>query len=213
MEPGKVFSVNQITETRTTRRAAATRSAIVDAAEELLIEGGPDAVTVESIAERADVAVQTVYNRVGRRPAVLLAVAERALVENRQYMDAAFAEAGPPLTRIRQAARAYTQFAIDRPHQFRLILDPPDEPQALERISSLIDEQVGKLAEVLADGLADGTFTATIEPDTLAVTMWAMMDGILALQWRAGRVPVDAATAERMVESAMALIQDGILPH
>jgi AcrR family transcriptional regulator len=213
LEPGKVFFVNEITENRTTRRAAATRSAIIDAAEQLLIDGGPDAVTVESIAERADVAVQTVYNRVGRRPEVLLAVAERALVENRQYMDAAFAEEGTPLTRIRQAAHAYTRFAIERPQQFRLILDPPDEPQAVDRISGLIDEQVGKLADVLADGVADGSFTASIDPATLAVAMWAMMDGILALNWRGDRIRVDAATIEQMVESAMSVIEDGILPR
>ncbi|MCZ4556742.1 TetR/AcrR family transcriptional regulator [Rhodococcus maanshanensis] len=205
--------MNQITETRTTRRAAATRSAIIEAAEQLLTEGGPDAVTIEAIAERADVAVQTVYNRVGRRPEILLAVAERALVENRQYMDAAFAETGPPLVRMTRAARAYTQFAIERPQQFRLILDPPDEPEALERISGLIDHQVGKLAEVLADGVADGSFTASIEPDTLAVAMWAMMDGILALNWRADRKRVDAAALAQMVESAMSVIQNGILSH
>ena len=64
--------------TRTTRRAAANREAIIDVAEALLMEGGLGAVTVEAVAERADVAIQTVYNRVGRRPEVLVAVAERA---------------------------------------------------------------------------------------------------------------------------------------
>lgn len=82
--------------TRATRRAAATRAAIVEAAEELLAEGGPSALTLEAVAERADVAMQTVYNRVGGRSAVLIAVAERALEDNRQYMDAAYATPGTP---------------------------------------------------------------------------------------------------------------------
>ena len=80
--------------TRTARRAAATYRAIVDAAENVVLESGADALTLEAVADRADVAVQTIYNRVGGRSAVLIAVAERALEQNRQYMDAAYAAPG-----------------------------------------------------------------------------------------------------------------------
>ena len=90
----------QPTPSRTARRAAANREAIVDAAEELLVEGGLAAVTVEAVAERSDVAIQTVYNRVGRRPEVLVAVAERAVEENRRYMAPAFGSAGTPAERL-----------------------------------------------------------------------------------------------------------------
>jgi AcrR family transcriptional regulator len=66
-------------ETRTQRKAKATRLSILEAAETLLAEGGRDAVTLEAVATRADVAVQTLYNRVGGLSALLIAVAERAL--------------------------------------------------------------------------------------------------------------------------------------
>ncbi len=79
------------------------RDAIISAAEALLAEGGERAVTIESVAARADVAVQTIYNRVGGRSALLIAVAERALERNREYMDAAYAAPGTPLERLRNA--------------------------------------------------------------------------------------------------------------
>ena len=79
---------------RTARRAAATREAIIDAAQALLTEGGPAALMLDAVAERADIAVQTIYNRIGGRSALLIAVAERALEENRSYMDAAYAAPG-----------------------------------------------------------------------------------------------------------------------
>ena len=120
---------------RSARKTAATREAIVDAAQALLDDGGPAALTIPAVSERADVAVQTIYNRVGGRDALLIAVAERALEANRVYMDQAYATPGTPLERIRQAALAYAQFAAERPQQFRLIANPPDEPQALERIA------------------------------------------------------------------------------
>jgi len=202
--------VSEATPTRTARRAAANREAIIDAAEELLVDSGLSAVTVEAIAERADVAIQTVYNRVGRRPEVLVAVAERAVEENRRYMDAAFASAGTPLDRIVAAARAYMKFAHDRPQQFRLLVSPPDEPVALERIADKIDEQVGKLADVLTAGVADGSFASSLKPDVAATALWAMMDGILALGWRADRRVVDPQPLREIAEFALSTILSGI---
>jgi AcrR family transcriptional regulator len=195
---------------RTARRAAANREAIIDAAEELLIEGGLLAVTVEAVAERADVAIQTVYNRVGRRPEVLVAIAERAVDENRRYMEPAFASDGTPLDRIAAAAHAYARFAQDRPHQFHLLNTPPDEPEALERIADKIDEQVGQLADILVAGVADGTFISTLEPATAATALWAMMEGVLALGWRADRKVVDSERLRALVDFALSTILTGI---
>lgn len=184
---------------RTERRAAANRVAIIDAAEELLMRGGLAAVTVEAVAERADVAIQTVYNRVGRRPEVLVAIAERAVRENRRYLEPAFAAPGTPGDRIDAVARAYVAFALERPRQFELLTTPPDEPDALERIANKIDEQVGKLGDILAAGVADGTFESGIDPAVAATALWAMLEGVLALGWRGDR---KTAAPERLVALA-----------
>jgi AcrR family transcriptional regulator len=217
MESSKLLGVTEtkptINPSRTARRAAANREAIIDAAEELLVEGGLGAVTVEAVAERADVALQTVYNRVGRRPEVLVAIAERAVEENRRYMDAAFTSGGTPLDRIVAAAQAYVRFAHDRPQQFRLLSSPPDEPQALERIADKIDEQVGKLAEVLAAGAADGSFASSLKPDVAATALWAMMDGTLALGWRADRKVVGPESLREIAEFSLSTILNGIKPR
>jgi AcrR family transcriptional regulator len=197
--------------TRTTRRAAATRAAVVDAAEELLAAGGPEAVTLEGIAERADVAVQTVYNRVGGRAAVLIAVAERALEDNRTYMDDAYAAPGTPVERIRAASTAYVRFAAERPHQFRLLAEPPDEPAALERVAALVDEQNAKLAAALADGVADGSLAADLDPVTTATALWAAMNGVLGLSWRADRLRADASHLAELVAAVERVVFRGLL--
>jgi len=197
--------------TRATRRAAATRAAIVAAAEELLAEGGPSALTLEAVAERADVAVQTVYNRVGGRSAVLIAVAERALEDNRQYMDAAYATPGTPQERISAAAAAYARFAAERPHQFRLLADPPDEPAALERVADLVEEQNAKLAAALSDGIADGSIAPGIDPRTAATALWATMNGILSLSWRADRLRADPGQLDAIIATAQAMTFHGLL--
>ena len=162
-------------------------------------------------AARADVAIQTVYNRVGRRPEVLVAIAERAVEDNRRYMDAAFAVDGTPTERLIAAAWAYLDFACERPHQFQVLGSPPDEPAALERVAQKIDEQMDKLAEVLAAGVADGSFIPTLQPATAAIALWSMMDGVLSPSWRPDRKAVDSQQLREIAEFAMTTALNGIL--
>jgi AcrR family transcriptional regulator len=192
---------------RSARKTAATREAIIDAAQALLDEGGPAALTIPAISERADVAVQTIYNRVGGRDALLLAIAERALEANRVYMDKAYATPGTPIERIERAARAYARFAAERPQQFRLIADPPDVPEALGRIADLIQEQNNKLADALRDGIADGSIRPDINPDLTATTLWAMSNAVLGLAWRNDRLRTDPGSAYPL---ATDIIEHGI---
>lgn len=196
--------------TRTARRAAATQRAIVDAAEDVVLERGADALTLEEVADRADVAVQTIYNRIGGRSAVLIAVAERALEQNRQYMDAAYAAPGPPVDRIRRAAEAYTRFAVERPDQFRLLASPPNEPDAFARVAGLVEEQNTKLAGALADGIADGSINPNLDPVLAATALWAAMNGVLALKWRPDRHPHDGTDVGDLVATWVLIATRGL---
>ena len=65
------------------RRAAAERRrlAILAAARDLFVEGGYAATSVQAVAERAGVSLDTVYAAVGRKPQLLLAVHDMALAE------------------------------------------------------------------------------------------------------------------------------------
>lgn len=198
--------------TRTSRRAAANRDAIIAAAEELLVTGGEAAVTIDAIAARADVAIQTVYNRVGNRSAVLIAVAERALVENREFMDAAYAAPGTPLERVRRAGDAYARFAALRPHQFRILVRPPNEPEAMARVVELTREQNAKLAQALREGIADGTFRADLDPELVADALWAALDGLLALAWRSDELRAEEDRLALLRRTFNLIVRQGLAP-
>jgi AcrR family transcriptional regulator len=64
---------------RRAEQAAATRTAILSSARELFVSQGYAATTVADIARHAQVAVDTVYATVGRKPAVLRLVLETAI--------------------------------------------------------------------------------------------------------------------------------------
>lgn len=197
-------------ESRTQRRAAATRLAIVQAAEALLMEGGMAAVTPDAVATRADVAVQTLYNRVGGRSALLIAVAERALEENRQYMDIAYASDGEVEEKLHGVAVAYARFAKERPHQFRILVEPPNEPEALKRIAVLIRQQNAKLAALISQGIAEGSVNAGIDAENASTAVWAMMNGVLSLMWRPDSLRLDVNHIDNLLGTAISLLTDGI---
>ncbi|OBI39786.1 TetR family transcriptional regulator [Mycobacterium colombiense] len=196
--------------TRTQRRTAEMRQAIIVAAEELLVEQGQAALTNEKVAERADVSVQTVYNRVGGKSALLIAIAEKALEANRAYMDSAYAADGTPEQRIRRAGEAYVRFATDKPHQFQILANPPDEPDAVGRVAELLREQNGKLAAALRDGIDAGAVDPRIEPDTAASALWAMMNGALTAMLRTDDLRPPPTQVDNLMATAMTIIENGL---
>jgi AcrR family transcriptional regulator len=72
---------------RRAEKAERTRQAIVDAATDLFIDPGYSATTIQAIASRADVAVETVYKRFGSKSRLLSAILEPAIVGNSEGLD------------------------------------------------------------------------------------------------------------------------------
>jgi AcrR family transcriptional regulator len=195
---------------RVQRKAAATRQAIIATAKSLIIEGGLDALTLEAVAERANIAVQTIYNRVGGRPGLLIAVAEMALEEHNRYMQEALEAAAPAREKMRMIANSYTRFAFERPNEFRLLLDPAGDPEALLRIRELIGEQNAKTAAVIRAGIAEGSIRADLDPELVALAAWGMMNGILGLNFRDDHIHHYGQQLSALIETAISLMVDGM---
>jgi AcrR family transcriptional regulator len=65
--------------TRRSERAQATRHRVVEAAGRLFVERGYRATTIESVAEAADVSVETIYKRFGNKAGLLKAARQAAV--------------------------------------------------------------------------------------------------------------------------------------
>ncbi len=63
-------------DTKMDARVARTRAAVIRAATDLLVEGGPSAVTIDAIVARSGVAKSTIYRHWESRDDVLIAVIE-----------------------------------------------------------------------------------------------------------------------------------------
>ena len=195
---------------RNTNKASNTRLAIIDTAETLVIEGGMDSLTLDAIASECGITVQTIYNRVGGRAAILIAIAERALEDNRQYMDAAYARSGSAYERMLAVSEGYARFAAEKPYAFRLMANPPQEPQALERITQLVQKHNSQLMQVIKDGIKAGEIRTDIDPFQTATAIWAAANGLLSLNWRADGNAMTQGQFADILQTGIKVVMDGL---
>lgn len=140
-----------------------------------------DAVTLRAIARETGVAAPSIYKHFDGREAILDAVVARAFahLEEACVAAASTAEGG---AKIQAVGRAYVEFALSHPAEYRVMFDgsvgstnhlPVREyPAGARAFQHFIDGFVE---------LADETGSTTIEPVRDAQTLWASLHGVVTL--------------------------------
>ncbi|GGJ68415.1 TetR/AcrR family transcriptional regulator [Streptomyces brasiliensis] len=130
--------------------AAATRRALLDAAAELLDEGGPDAVTLREVGARAGVSRGAPYGHFADKETLLGAVAAEGW---ERLSDEIAALDGTPSDRLRGALAALVTIGRRHPHRYRQMFAPPagDEPGSMIRASCRTQEEFLAIVSELVD--------------------------------------------------------------
>jgi AcrR family transcriptional regulator len=135
------------------------RRVLIDAALQLVGEGGAEAVSVREAARRAGVSPGAPFRHFSSRDALMQAVAEEAQRRFRAEIEAALAEApaGDPLARFRCLGLAYLRWAMRNPTHFEIISSrrffDHDRAAAISSDNAELIELTGRtLAEAFAAG-------------------------------------------------------------
>jgi AcrR family transcriptional regulator len=165
------------------RRAAAaeeTRREIVDAARRLFLANGYVATTIDAIADEAGVAVQTIYNSIGPKAAVLSRVLDVAIVgdhEARSVLERVHERRDPatadPRTIVRDLARIATDIAS------RVV----DVWLVVESAAAVDPDTAALVAKNDAQRLAGYTFAARSLKGRGALRPGLTVDGAAAIVW------------------------------
>jgi AcrR family transcriptional regulator len=185
---------------RTRAREAAT-AAILDAAEAVAAERGLDAATIVAIAERAGVAVGTLYNYFPDRDGILAAIftARRAAIEPR-VAAAATATAGLPFeARLRGFTGAL--FAIlDEQRRFLQLAAAADH--AAVKIKKREPSLMAKLIESLEEILRAGAAKKRLPADQVAFHARLLHGAIRSLAlWRVAQGEPFTGDADRLIDT------------
>ena len=166
------------------RRAAAerTRLGILAAARDLFTEGGYAATSVQEVARRAGVSVDTVYASVGRKPQLLLAVHDMALAEGpapvpaeqRGYVRAM--QAAPTLAA--KVATYAAALARVLPHTVPIMNALREagatDPGCAAQHAELTERRAANMRLLAADLRSTGEVRADLDDDAVADLVWSL---------------------------------------
>jgi AcrR family transcriptional regulator len=195
------------TQARTRTRSADVSDSLLDAALDLLEEGGTHAVTVRAVATRAGVAPMGVYSRFGNKDGLL----EALFVQGFDGLHAAITEArgSDARARLREGCLAYRRYALAHPHlyelMFRQMLELELSAESLERAEQTFSELVSRVADAMSAGLlAEGD-----EVD-VAQQVWNGMHGAVSLELAGVTFSADPErTYARMIDTLLAGLARG----
>ncbi|MGC4193075.1 MAG: helix-turn-helix domain-containing protein [Thermomicrobiales bacterium] len=165
------------------RRAAAneTRTAIVRAAHELFLERGFRATTMTAIAERANVAVDTIYATCGRKPDILRELIERAISGEdspipslqRAYVQEIAAMPDAP-AKLRRYARAIADIQPRLAPLVHVLQDAATTDPTLAQLwQEIAARRASNMRQLAADLAATGQLRHDLSIADAADTIWA----------------------------------------
>ncbi len=148
------------------RRQERTRREVLDATGELIAGGGIDGLTMRKLAERAGVAVATLYNQFGDRDGVLVAFVSNGLDQLELELDAQ-PDAGP-IDTTRQLFDALDATFVAEPEVWRPIFASIKSSAGAHGMGAVGDRVVAYIATDLAKAAAEGLFVVECDVEVLA---------------------------------------------
>ena len=193
---------------RATYHHGRLREALLEAAERMIEEQGPETVTVREAARRAGVSPGAPFRHFASRTALRTGVAERAMKRFLDEIAHAQASVDPADAGARYAAlgRAYLRWATRHPAQFRVLatrsLIDFDASESLPRDNDAIR---ALMQDIVADGQKRGQIRAA-NPATIELAAKALSYG-LARMYVDGHFP-QWGVGQREIEGAMDRVID-----
>ena len=171
---------------RREREKAEIREKILDAARELFVNEGYEAVSMRKIADRIEYSPTAIYLHFKDKEAVMRELCDTdfyALAQDLQEI----ARIADPLERLNATGRAYAQFALTHPNHYRLMfMTPHPHPKVDEKSiekGNPEEDAYAFLRGIIAEALAAGRFRPGVQDvDLVTQTMWAGMHGVVSLQ-------------------------------
>jgi AcrR family transcriptional regulator len=168
---------------RRERERQLLRQRILDAARELFVKRGYEAVTMREIARRIEYSATALYSHFVDKETLVRELCKQDFASFAQSFLAG-ASSGDPLERFARAGLVYLEFAEHFPEHYRLMFMselPPANPEAGERDDPAQNAYVFVRA-LVAEAMRGGLLREGIDDvDLVAQTVWAAVHGAAAL--------------------------------
>jgi AcrR family transcriptional regulator len=186
-----------------------TRAALLSAAENLLMEGGPDALSVRRAAEAVGASTRAVYSLFGNKQGLIGALYRTAFDMLRARLAGLPVTDDPAADLVRAGVEGFRQHALAHPHLFRLTFEwegrltqMSESEHAVARAA--FDELVGLVMRCVEAGAVEGS------PRAVALGFHALCQGLASGELFGS--PVARAEFPALWQKALAAYVRGFTP-
>ncbi len=172
---------------RRARQKQLLRQEILDAARELLVRDGYEALSMRKVADRIDYSPTAIYLHFKDKQDLVFSLCDETFARLVRELETLKRDYPDPLLRLRKGLERYIAFGLNNPNHYvpTFLLPPPAEMSRkhLEDIRNPTSNGMRALA-TLRDTIADGVAAKKlrkVDPDVAARAAWAALHGITSL--------------------------------
>jgi AcrR family transcriptional regulator len=193
------------------------RTAILEAARDILSDEGLDALSMRAIAERIEYSPATIYLYFADKDELIREVVHQGFHRMGEYVRAeieALGESANAAVRYAASGRAYARFALENTAYFRVMFELPSAAQVdcpAELDGEHGAESFEAVIRLVEQAAADGLLRSD-DPRRTALIGWALVHGITSLFLSGHLAQAGLASGEEflaLVDDAMRQINEG----
>jgi AcrR family transcriptional regulator len=169
---------------RRVREREEIRGKILDAARDLFVAEGYEAVTMRRIADRIEYSPTAIYFHFRDKESLLKELCEHDFLSLAQQFIA-MQEISDPIEKLKATGKAYLQFGIDYPNHYRLMFMTPHPPITEHELEKDNPEEdaYAFLKAIVAQAIAAKRFRPEYKDvDLVAQIVWSGVHGVISLQ-------------------------------
>ena len=161
-------------------RASETEAAILEAARDLLAEGGLEALSMRSVAARVGLSATAIYNYFENKGDLVRQVVHQGFERFSEYLQDAVKDLPKgSRERMRAHGKAYLRFALENQEYFRVIFSAHGEAGEMDEVPG--GGGYPLFREAVADAMESGAIR-TADPDLVVLYLWTLVHGLVTLQ-------------------------------
>ncbi|HEY6341318.1 MAG TPA: TetR/AcrR family transcriptional regulator [Bryobacteraceae bacterium] len=158
-----------------------TGDRIIEAAATLLDSGGEAAVTLRAVAHASGVSHNAPYKHFEDRNALLAAVATRDFAMLTKTFERLRQERVKPLTKLKKALRAFSEYGRDYPQRYQLLFSDPDIAKQEGELPKAAMASFSAFSELVGECQA-AKLLPRVPTVELAGLLYASVHGLIDLQ-------------------------------
>ncbi len=209
---------------RKEREKTHRKEEILNAAEKVFFEKGLALATMDEIAERAELSKGTLYLYYKSKEDLYMAIICRGHQILLKMFEEAASTGEPTIKLLQNIGRAYYAFYQRHKDYFRMFSFAENTPlhsQVSEEMQNACGQSGQCLGQVVMDviqkGIEDGTFRPEVNPQEMAIILWAHCRGVMEIIDHLSNREISAGKAwegldfEKMYRKSTAMLKYAIL--